>query len=164
MRFIEYHTTKYSNPNNPKIEKECQIAFDYFVKNIDRFKMFIHDSREWMKNNNIDNNDIKKFVKSLSYDDCTFLDKDVLLDMDLKSDEMYKLGNELYVFIIADCKIKDFNGNIYLKFSMKNHLISFHEAEYNTIEKNRNFALESLNKHKEYYTIINGEICIQTNK
>lgn len=108
---------------------------------------------KFRKEYNVSEQDEILFLKTLIYDDNTFTDKEVLLDENLDVHEQYIDGNKLYVFIINDAHIKDYNGLIYLKFSLHDEVISFHDTKYSTIKKDYNYIKESkvTEKKQEYF-------------
>jgi hypothetical protein len=141
MLFREDHEVKYKNPQDRRIDFECESAFQYLQDNIERFSIYCRKYRDWMNQNGITNNDIKSFISSLDYEYCNILCKDVLWDSPLV-DNKFDEGNELYVFIIDNCRIKRYRGKIYLKFSKNNRIISFHPPLYDTIIRDTRNAIE----------------------
>lgn len=148
MKFVESHTVKYSE-GNPKREYALVKAFDYMVEHINDFTFISREGNSKFRSKyNITEKDEILFLKTLIYDDERFTDKDVLLDENLDLYEQYIDGNELYVFIIDDAHIKDYNGLIYLKFSLHDEIISFHDTKYPLIKKDYNYVKECRNKKR----------------
>lgn len=142
MKFIESHTVKYSE-GNPKREYALVKAFDYMVEHINNFTFTQREGNSKFKSKyNVTEKDEVLFLQTLIYNDKTFTDKDVLLDENLDIHEKYIDGNELYVFIINNVHIKDYDGLIYLKFSLHDEIISFHDTKYPLIKKDYNYVKE----------------------
>ena len=154
-RILEAHTVKYS-PNNSKRELELVKAFNYMVEHIDKFVFSPREGNlKFRKEYNISEQDEILFLKTLVYDDKNFTDKEVLLDEDLDIHDQYIDGNELYVFIIKDVNIQNYQGLIYLKFSLHNKIISFHDTKYPTIKKDYNYIKESELTEKQIFVSFN---------
>ena len=132
MLLEEAHKVKYLDSQDKRIETECKRAFQYLKNNITEFKIFNNRYADWMNQYRILNRDIKQFIMDFDYKKSVILCEDVLWDDSLDEEE-FTDGNELYVFILDNCKIKNYEGKIYLKFSKNNRILSFHEPSYDSI-------------------------------
>ena len=147
MLFEEAHKVKYMDSQDKRIETECKKAFQYLKNNITEFRIFNNRYADWMSQYKILNRDIKQFIMDFDYKKSAILCRDVLWD-DSLDDEEFTDGNELYVFILNNCKIKNYKGKIYLKFSMNNKILSFHEPSYDDIIRDTSNA-KKLNESYE---------------
>lgn len=149
---------KYSK-NSKERERKLREALEIIQTRFDEFDTSFLEkrrkNREYLEEKDLDINDIKKFLKSVTYEDT--IDAEIGLKENLDYRDMYAFRNEfkIYTFDISKFLAKKYSKEnidieippeyVYVKFTLKpKKIISFHYCQDGLIwNKNEELILEN---------------------